>query len=163
VRQLYAQHSRVARAWPTVGVRDTRRAMSPENVDAVRRSFEGWNRGDVDAWLEAAHPDVEFYSEVARRMEGAETVTRGVAGLRQFWDDWHSVWNLKIELAEIRDLGDTVVVLGQMRARGEASGVNLEQPVAYLYEFERGLARTVRAYLDPQLALEAVAHSSRTK
>lgn len=137
--------------------------MSAENVDAVRRSFEGWNRGDVDAWLGAAHPDVEFYSEVARRMQGAETVSRGVAELRRFWDDWHSVWNLKIEAAEIRDLGDTVVVLGRMRARGEASGVNLEQPVAYVYEFEGGLARTVRAYLDPQRALEAVAHSSRTK
>ncbi len=137
--------------------------MSAENVDAVRRCLDGWNRGDVDAWLESAHPDVEFYSEIARRMQGAETVSRGVAELRRFWDDWHSVWNLKIEVAEIRDLGDNVVVLGRMQARGEASGVNLEQPVAYVYEFEGGLARRVRAYLDPQLALEAVAHSSRTK
>jgi ketosteroid isomerase-like protein len=96
-------------------------------------------------------------------MQGAETVSRGVAELRRFWDDWHSVWNLKIDAAEIRDLGDTVVVLGRMQARGEASGVNLEQPVAYVYEFEGGLARRVRAYLDPELALEAVAHSSRTK
>jgi len=137
--------------------------MSAENVDAVRRCLEGWNRGDVEVWLESAHPDVEFYSEIARRMEGAETVSRGLDGLRRFWDDWHSVWNLKIEVAEIRDFGDTVVVIGRMRARGEASGVNLEQPVAYVYEFEEGLARTVRTYLDPQLALEAVAHSSRTK
>ena len=86
--------------------------------------------------------------------------------MRRFWDDWHSVWNLKIDAAEIRDLGDlgdTVVVLGRMQARGEASGVNPEQPVAYVYEFEGGLARRVRAYLDPQLALEAVAHSSRTR
>ena len=36
---------------------------------------------------------IEFYSEIARRMEGAETVSRGVAGLRRFWDDWHAVWN----------------------------------------------------------------------
>jgi ketosteroid isomerase-like protein len=137
--------------------------MSAENVDAVRRCLDGWNRGDVDAWLESAHPDVEFYSEIARRMQGAETVSRGVAELRRFWDDWHSVWNLKIDAAEIRDLGDTVVVLGRMQARGEASGVNLEQPVAYVYEFEGGLARRVPAYVDPGLALEAVAHSSRTK
>lgn len=137
--------------------------MSKKNVDAVRRSFDGWNRGDVDAWLETAHPDVEFYSEVARRMEGADTVSRGVAELRRFWDDWHSVWNLTIEVAETRDLGDTVLVLGHIRARGEASGVDLEQPVAYVWEFEEGRARTVRAYLDPQLALEAVDHSSRIR
>jgi ketosteroid isomerase-like protein len=134
--------------------------MSTENVDAVRRSVDGWNRGDVDAWVEPAHPDVEFFSEVARRMEGAETVSRGVAELRQFWDDWHAVWNLRIEFAEIRDLGDTVLALGRIRARGESSGVHLEQPVAYVFEFEGGLARRVRAYLDPQLALEAVGLSA---
>ena len=137
--------------------------MSAENVDAVRRCLDGWNRGDVDAWLESAHPEIEFYSEIARRMEGAETVSRGEAELRRFWDDWHAVWSMTIEVAEIRDLGDTVVVLGRMLARGEASGVDLEQPVAYVFEFEGGLARTVRANLDPQLALEAVDHSSRTK
>ena len=119
--------------------------------------------GDVDAWLESAHPEIEFYSEIARRMEGAETVSRGLAGLRRFWDDWHAVWSMTIEVAELRDLGDTVVVIGRMLARGAASGVDLEQPVAYVFEFEGGLARTVRAYLDPQLALEAVDHSSSTR
>ena len=34
--------------------------MSQENVDAVRSSLEGWNRGDIDAWLGSPHPDVEF-------------------------------------------------------------------------------------------------------
>lgn len=131
--------------------------MSAENVDAVRRCLDGWNRGDIDAWLGPAHPEVEFSSEIARRMEGAETVFRGVAELRQFWVDWHAIWNLTIEPAEFRDLGDTVLVLGRMRARGEASGVDLEQPVAYVYEFDDdGLARRVWAYRDPQQALEAV-------
>ncbi len=125
-------------------------------MDAVRRCLVGWNRGDVDAWLEPAHPEVEFVSEIATRMEGDETVSRGVAELRRYWDDWHSVWNLKIEPEELRDLGETVLVLGRLRARGEAGGVALEQPVAYVFEFDGGLARRVRAYLDPQVALEAV-------
>jgi ketosteroid isomerase-like protein len=130
--------------------------MSRENVDAVRRCLDGWNRGDVDAWLETAHPEVEFVSEIATGMEGDEAVLRGVAELHQYWNDWHSIWNLKIEPGEMRDLGETVLVLGRLRARGEASGVSLEQPVAYVFEFDGGLARRVRAYLDPQVALEAV-------
>ncbi len=130
--------------------------MSRENVDAVRRCLDGWNRGDVDAWLETAHPEVEFVSEIATGMEGDEAVLRGVAELHQYWNDWHSIWNLKIEPREMRDLGETVLVLGRLRARGEASGVSLEQPVAYVFEFDGGLARRVRAYLDPQVALEAV-------
>jgi hypothetical protein len=40
--------------------------------------------------------------------------------------------------------------------RGDASGIGLERPVAYVFEFHEGLARRVRAYLDPEQALEAV-------
>lgn len=40
----------------------------------VRRSLDGWNRGDLDAWLVAPHPEIEFVSEIARRVEGDETV-----------------------------------------------------------------------------------------
>jgi ketosteroid isomerase-like protein len=111
---------------------------------------------DVDAWLEPAHPEIEWFSAIVSRMEGPGTVHRGLAELRRFWDEWHSVWDLTIEASEIRDLGDTVLALGRMRMRGEASGVDLESPVAYLYEFEEGLVRKARAYLDPQQALEAV-------
>jgi ketosteroid isomerase-like protein len=130
--------------------------MSQQNVDAVRRSFDGWNRGDFDAWLEAAHPDVEFYSEILKRIEGGETVLRGPAELRRFWNEWHSLWDLTIDLSEIRDLGDTVVALGRIRTRGKGSGVDLEGAVAYVFEFDRGLARNVRAYLDQSRALESV-------
>ena len=130
--------------------------MSKENVETVRRSLDAWNRGDVDAWLEAAHPDIEWVSEVAMRLEGAATVFRGMAGMRDYWDDWHSVWNVTIDVSEIRDLGDTVVALAQVRTRGEASGIDIERPVAYVFEFEGALARKARAYLDPQEALEAV-------
>ena len=129
--------------------------MSQENVDAVRRSFEAWNRGDVDAWLEPSHPDVEWYSEVARRLQGVDTVYRGRAQLRQFWDEWHSVWDLTIEISDYRDLGDTVVALGRMRVHGKASEIDIEQPVAYVAEFEGGLVRKLRAYHDQNQALEA--------
>ena len=130
-------------------------AMSQENVERVRRSVDGWNRGDLDAWLESAHPEIEWSSEVGRRIEGADTVYRGRAGMQRFWEEFHSIWELTIELSETRDLGETVVALGQIRARGVVSGIDLEQPIAYVFEFEGGLARKVRAYFNPQEALEA--------
>jgi len=130
--------------------------MSQENVEAVRRSLDGWNRGDFDAWLESVHPEIEWVSEVVTRLEGAAAVFRGRAAMREYWDDWHSVWDVTIDVSEIRDLGDTVVALAQVRTRGEASGIDIERPVAYVFEFDDGLARKARAYLDPQKALEAV-------
>lgn len=130
--------------------------MSAENVEAVRRSLDGWNRGDFDAWGADAHPEIEFFSAITRQAEGDETAWRGLPEMRQFWDEWHSLWTLSLEVSEIRDLGNTVVALGRMQTRGKASGVELESPVAYVFEFDEGLFRKVRAYLNLSEALEAV-------
>lgn len=85
------------------------------------------------------------------------TVYRGLDGMRRDWDEWHALWDLTIDVTEIRDLGDSVLALARVRARGEVSGVDLESPIAYVYDFEEGMARKVRSYFDPQEAIEAVA------
>jgi ketosteroid isomerase-like protein len=89
-------------------------------------------------------------------VEGPETVYRGPVEMRRYWDDWHAVCDVTIEISEIRDLGDTALALGWVRMRGNASGIDLERPTAYVFEFDEGLARTVRAYLDPRQGLAAV-------
>jgi ketosteroid isomerase-like protein len=137
--------------------------MSKENVDVARRLVEAWNGGDVDAFVETFHPETEYFSELIARMEGDDNaVFRGRAGMRRFWEEWHSVWDLTIEVSEIRDLGDTVLTLGRNRARGETSGIDLNVPMAYVSEFEGGLIRKSRAYHDPNRALEAVGLLPRT-
>lgn len=130
--------------------------MSKENVDAARRHIDAWNRGDVDAFLESFHSEGEYISEVVGQMEGADNVYRGRAAIRRFWDEWHSVWDLTVEVSEFRDLGDTVLALGRNRARGRASGIDLDVPMAYVAEFEGGSVRKLRAYRDPNQAREAV-------
>jgi ketosteroid isomerase-like protein len=130
--------------------------MSQEHVDAVRRTLNAWNRRDVEAWLAPSHPEIEWTSEVAQRMQGSETVYRGRAEMRRFWDEWHAIWDVNIDIAEVFDLGETIVALARVRTRGESSGIDLERPIAYVFEFEDGLARRARAYFDPQEALAAV-------
>jgi ketosteroid isomerase-like protein len=130
--------------------------MSQANVDAALRGLDGWNRGDVDAWLEAVHPDIEWISEVSRQVEGAATVYRGLDEMRRYWDEWHELWSVTIDVTETFDLGDTVVVFADLRTRGGASGIDLERPIAYVFEFgPDGLARRARAYFDPDEALAA--------
>ena len=130
--------------------------MSQEYVDAVRRSIDGWNRDDFDACVSIAHPEIEWVSDLAIRLHGPETVYRGVEGIRRYWDEWHELWAVRLDVTEMIDSGDTVVVLAQTRALGDASGVEFKQLIAYVYEFEDGLARRVRSYHDPDRAFEAV-------
>ena len=130
--------------------------MSRENVEVMRKCIDAWNRGDLEAWVETGHPDIEWSSEIARRLEGTERVYRGVPELLQFWEEWRSLWDVTIDIAEIRDLGETVVAIGRLSARGHASEVDLEGPIAYVGEFDGGLLRRMRAYLDPSDALDAV-------
>ena len=56
---------------------------------------------------------------------------------------------------EIRDLGETVVLLAGMHTRGSESGVDLDQEVGYVMEFEAGLLRRSSAYRSAEAALEA--------
>jgi len=130
--------------------------MSQKHVDAVRRSLAGWNSDDFDECASIAHPDIEWTSELAQRIHGPDTVYRGVAGLRSYWDEWYELWDVRLEPTEIRDLGDTVLVLAMTSARGDSSGVGFEQLMGYVYEFEDGMARRVRSYHDPDDALAAV-------
>jgi ketosteroid isomerase-like protein len=129
--------------------------MSEDHAEAVRRSIDGWNRRDFEAFMEAAHPEVEWVSEIAERVDGREEPYRGREGMRRYWDEWQAIWDVTIEITETIDLGDTLVVLASLRTRGEASGIGLERPIAYVFEFEDGLVRRARAYFDQQRALEA--------
>src|SRR5688572_2018149 len=96
---------------PVCASRDTRREMSRENVEAVLGLIDAWNRGDRDGWMARAHPDAEWSSAILRHVEGVEAVHKGSAELQRFWDEWHALWNVEIEVSETRDLGGTVLAL----------------------------------------------------
>jgi ketosteroid isomerase-like protein len=99
---------------------------------------------------------VEVISDIARAVEGSARTWQGSVGLRRFWDEARSLWGSSFTTSDIRDLGDTVLVLGELQTRGTASGVALDTPVAYVFEFDEGLIRKVRLYMDPSEALKAV-------
>jgi ketosteroid isomerase-like protein len=129
--------------------------MSQDNVETVKASFRAWNAGDREGWAEPMHPEGEWSSAIVRQVEGADTVYRGKVGLMRFWDEWHAVWNMEMEITETRDLGDTVLVLAIIRTRGHASGVPTDRRMGYVFDFEDGRVRRGRAYLNADEALAA--------
>ena len=128
---------------------DTRRAMSHENVEIVRRLYERWATGDFTP--DAFDPDVEFSRIGAQTpdMEG-----RWV-GLDEFWkavrEYLQPLSDLRIEAERIIDLsGDRVLVLSRQTARGKQSGVPMETELARPVHTARRQDRPVRLLLEPR-------------
>jgi uncharacterized protein len=128
--------------------------MSAQNVDAVRRAWEAFNRGDLDAFFADAAGDVEFEEDPAFPEAG---VFRGREEIRTYLVGFQEAMaDHRIEVEELRDLGDRVLALVHETARGTSSGADVDQHPAFLFELRDGLIVRVRAYLDRAEGLAAV-------
>jgi ketosteroid isomerase-like protein len=127
--------------------------MSQENVDAVRRSLEGWNRGDIDAWLGSLRPDLEFRTSGV--FPGTDAVYRGEAKLRRFWTSFREPWeSLQIHVDRVRQVDEDVLVLATFEAHAR-EGMSVKREVAWVWHFVDDLAGHVDAYGTWAEALEA--------
>ncbi len=130
--------------------------MSQENVEIVRRVSDAYNRRDVGAMLDELHPEIEWYPWLQVQLGGRATVYRGHQGVREGVRDGEEAFSeIQAEQSEVRDLGERVIAIGHLRARGKESGAITESAIAWIVEFKSGKVIRVREYLDPQEALAA--------
>jgi ketosteroid isomerase-like protein len=127
--------------------------VSQENVELFRKGVEAYNRGDIEPMLEIWHPEAAWYPFTAA-VEGDEAY-HGREGLRQWWANIDATFEeFEASLEDVRDLDDTILALGHLRARFR-SGVTLETEIGWLARFRDGLAVWGRAYQSHAEALEA--------
>jgi ketosteroid isomerase-like protein len=128
--------------------------MSRENVEIARGVHEAFNRRDVATLLGLLDPEVEWIPILAA-LEGR--VYRGHASVRRWLRDLDTDWEyFETRPEEFRDLGDRVLILGSWRARGRASGVQLEnQPGSWLVHLKDGKVMRQQTYTDRAEALLA--------
>jgi ketosteroid isomerase-like protein len=127
--------------------------MTSPRVEIVREILAEWNRGDVDALLARATEDLEWHPVLVEALEG-ETF-HGHDGFRQFLSDWGSTWeSWDLEPEEMRELGDQVLVLTRVRAKGRGSGVEFDQSLGHLFEFRGELICRGETFLDRDKALQ---------
>jgi ketosteroid isomerase-like protein len=128
-------------------------AMSEENVEIALAAVDAWNRGDREAFLALWDEEAEFYP-LRAQLEG-ESYT-GHDGLMRFLaemtEDFEQV---RFEIEETRDAGEQVVGIGRFRARGRASGVDLDVPLGVFTRVRRGKIVYTRLFSEPAEALEA--------
>ncbi len=128
--------------------------MSQENVEIIRKTYEAFAQGGMDAVLGRLHPKVELYPapdfpgpEVYRGHEGF------VAWLEQFGETFE---DFRIEPDEFTSVGDQVLVPVRIGGRGKGSGADVEMRRFQVWTLRDGKVVRVDAYQAKAEALEAV-------
>jgi ketosteroid isomerase-like protein len=132
--------------------------MSPQNVEIIRRLFDGFNRRDAGAMADLWTADGEWSPAYigGGLLEGA--VFRGHEGLAEFIALQSETWESVVaEPLEIQDLGDKVLVEVRLSVVGRASGIAVERVTWNVFEIRDGKAAAGRVYVSKDEALEAAA------
>jgi ketosteroid isomerase-like protein len=130
-------------------------ATPDDSVEIVRRAWEAWERGDMQAMFDFYDPAVEWDMTESRVPDMG--VYRGHEGVRNFFRDWMAPFRDYYAHADDFKLGsEGVLVRIRQGGRGKQSGVDVEMPPLWqLYRLRAGRAVRVEIYRDEDRALEA--------
>jgi ketosteroid isomerase-like protein len=118
------------------------------DLEAVRASYEAFERGDRDGALAAFADDVVW--EQAQGLphggvyHGLEAVRRNV--FDPLDRDWWSAFSAVPQ--ELLEAGSDIVVLGRYTGTARATGRRLDVPFVHVWTFEEGRAVRFRQFLD---------------
>jgi ketosteroid isomerase-like protein len=125
----------------------------------VRLTVEAYNRRDLDAVAIGYQPDLEYYP-YREFVEAAlaEPCYHGPDGYRGYIAATYDVWgtDVRLEPAELIDMGDRFVLLADMPMRAQASGVSLAQTYAGVSTLKDGRVIRQDDFLNHDEALEFV-------
>ena len=125
-------------------------------MELARAQYERWNAGELEAWVEAFHPEAEYQSSVAAAVDGSGEYV-GHDGIRRFINEYLAGWEyFRLEPTEYLDAGTRVVVVTRATARGRGSGVQVERELAHVWTFRESRAIRHQSFASRQQALEAV-------
>ena len=112
--------------------------MSQENVETLRRAYEAFSRGDLDAAVVDADPDVECISSCA--IPGQGDVARGSEAYKRFISWLVDVFDdARLEPTEFIDAGDRVLGGFTLTGHGKQSGVETSWTMWQVWTLKDGM------------------------
>lgn len=112
--------------------------MASQNIESLRRAYEGFAERDIDAVLSVVSADVEWdasdalaHTGVYHGHEGVKEYLRGLAGV---WEDFELEPDQFVEAAD----GRNVMILGVTRGRLVQTGEQVEARFAHIGEVKGG-------------------------
>ena len=128
--------------------------MSEENLQMVRRSYEAFNRGDLDGMVADLAPEFEYVTTGA--VPGTGDMYRGPDGMKRFTEAlWGEFDDANVEVNELIEAGDQVLVSLTMRGRGKQSGVETSWDIWQLWTAKDGKGIRGQAFTNKAEALKA--------
>jgi ketosteroid isomerase-like protein len=130
--------------------------MSQQNLDLVRRIYDLWNQGDIDAATELFDPEVVWqgYTHLpdSGRRDGVDAVRAWVTDFAEAWGE------IQVGIERLVEVGNgAVLALVRMSGRGRDSGAAVTSGVdGHLWTIRAGKVVAVRMYQGSREALEAV-------
>ena len=128
--------------------------MSEANVEMIRRGYEAYERGDLDAAVADFGPDCEYIA--AGTVPGRTGTYRGPEGYKEFvawlaeeFSDAHS------QIDALIDAGDSVVLGATLRGRGRQSGIPATFTFWQVWRFADGQVVHGQGFAHKAEALEA--------
>jgi ketosteroid isomerase-like protein len=123
--------------------------MSQRNLEIVRKLFADLEATDLAGALSLFHPDVEW--------SPTEGSYRGVEGVGAHWIEWMEPWDEhRIEPVELIEAGDDgVIATIHLTARGEHSGMEIDQHFFQVYTVQEGKITRMVEFVDRASALES--------
>jgi ketosteroid isomerase-like protein len=95
---------------------------------------DAYNRRDPEAWVASWSKDCEWHPFLTARVEG-DPGYHGHNGMRAWFEDVDEMFSeMHVELERFREVGDRLLVLGQMTAVGRANGAEVISEVAWMVE-----------------------------
>src|SRR4030081_2121914 len=97
-----------------------------QNVAIMRRFYDAWTRGDLDAWLSMVDPEIEWrgpreWPDLAEPRYGPEGMRDYLRTISEVLDDYQMAPEEFIDAG-----GDRVLVLSREGGRGKASGAEVQ-------------------------------------
>jgi ketosteroid isomerase-like protein len=128
--------------------------MSQENVEVVRRIYEGWGTGDLSVGVDDLDRHVVF---IVSPDFPAFGVFVGLDGTRDFMRDFLEQWeHAAFEAKRLQAVGDTVLAHVVQHSKGKASGIEGDLKYFMLFTFRGKKIVRIESVMEEREALEAV-------